>query len=156
MYLPTDVFYYVFLSAVSLFFGLSSFVFSHTRSIAFHVFCCQSEFAYRRWLAVDLAGISIGLVGCYVPAIYYGFVCQVLLLHSQHWCMYVVDLVSSHFVADLEGILSGRYISIIHLFHRYAVTSAFPIKAMDRASSNSVLYICRIRCYTCITLGLFA
>ena len=44
-------------------------------SAGFHMFGCHSEKASRRWLAVDLAGILIGVIGCYLPAVHYAFYC---------------------------------------------------------------------------------
>ncbi|XP_011432355.3 progestin and adipoQ receptor family member 3 [Magallana gigas] len=44
-------------------------------SVGFHMFCCHSERASRRWLAVDLTGISLGVIGCYLPAVHYAFYC---------------------------------------------------------------------------------
>ena len=39
------------------------------------MFGCHSEKASRRWLAVDLGGILIGVIGCYLPAVHYAFYC---------------------------------------------------------------------------------
>ena len=44
-------------------------------SAGFHMFGCHSEKASRRWLAVDLGGILIGVIGCYLPAVHYAFYC---------------------------------------------------------------------------------
>ena len=44
-------------------------------SAGFHTFCCHSELAYQKWLALDLAGISMSLVGMYISSLYYGFFC---------------------------------------------------------------------------------
>lgn len=46
-------------------------------SVGFHVFCChRSEKTSRRWMALDYAGISIGILGCYVPGVFYAFYCN--------------------------------------------------------------------------------
>lgn len=45
-------------------------------SAGFHLFFCHSEKACRRWLAMDLAGISIGIFGCYLPAVHLAFYCH--------------------------------------------------------------------------------
>ena len=58
--------------------GLVCYQFCMISSVAFHTFNCQSEADYCRWLLVDLNGISIGFVGCYIPAVYYGFYCETL------------------------------------------------------------------------------
>ena len=44
-------------------------------STGFHIFCCHSERASRRWLQVDMTGVSIGIIGCYLPAVHYAFYC---------------------------------------------------------------------------------
>ena len=44
-------------------------------SAGFHMFACHSARASKRWLAVDLTGISIGVIGCYLPAVHYAFYC---------------------------------------------------------------------------------
>ncbi|XP_078069963.1 progestin and adipoQ receptor family member 3a isoform X2 [Mustelus asterias] len=46
-------------------------------SAGYHLFCChRSEKANRRWMALDYAGIAIGILGCYVPAVFYAFYCN--------------------------------------------------------------------------------
>ncbi|KAG7271802.1 hypothetical protein CRUP_018298 [Coryphaenoides rupestris] len=46
-------------------------------SVGYHLFSChRSESTCRRWLALDYAGISVGILGCYVPGIYYAFFCN--------------------------------------------------------------------------------
>ncbi|KAL2092576.1 hypothetical protein ACEWY4_012374 [Coilia grayii] len=46
-------------------------------SVGFHLFCChRSEKTSRRWMALDYAGISIGILGCYVPGVFYAFYCN--------------------------------------------------------------------------------
>ena len=45
-------------------------------SAGYHTFACQSELASRKWLSIDLAGVSVGLCGCYVPGAYYAFYCD--------------------------------------------------------------------------------
>jgi len=44
-------------------------------STGYHVFRCHSEEANLQWLALDMTGISVGILGCYLPAIHYGFYC---------------------------------------------------------------------------------
>ncbi|XP_072038373.1 progestin and adipoQ receptor family member 3-like [Amphiura filiformis] len=58
---------------------LSCFQFCMLCSAGYHLFCCHSEAACKRWLGLDIAGISIGLLGCYFPAVYYAFYC------FQYW-----------------------------------------------------------------------
>jgi len=45
-------------------------------SSGYHLFCCHSEKVYRLWFSLDLAGISLGLCGCYIASVYYAFYCQ--------------------------------------------------------------------------------
>lgn len=44
-------------------------------STGYHLFRCHSPKAYLRWLSLDLTGILIGLLGCYLPGIHLGFYC---------------------------------------------------------------------------------
>ncbi|KAL4240114.1 Progestin and adipoQ receptor member 3 [Mactra antiquata] len=55
--------------------GLICYQFCMLCSAGFHMFGCHSERASKRWLAVDLAGILIGVIGCYLPAVHYAFYC---------------------------------------------------------------------------------
>lgn len=55
--------------------GLICYQFCMLCSAGFHMFSCHSEKASKRWLAVDLTGISIGVIGCYLPAVHYAFYC---------------------------------------------------------------------------------
>eukprot|EP00730_Choanoeca_flexa_P015478 TRINITY_DN7114_c0_g1_i2.p1 TRINITY_DN7114_c0_g1~~TRINITY_DN7114_c0_g1_i2.p1 ORF type:complete len:294 (+),score=47.30 TRINITY_DN7114_c0_g1_i2:85-966(+) len=41
----------------------------------FHLFLPQSEVIYKRWLALDLLGITLGIVSGYFPGVYFGFYC---------------------------------------------------------------------------------
>ena len=45
-------------------------------SACYHLFCCHSERVFHLWLSLDLAGISLGLCACYIPALYYAFYCH--------------------------------------------------------------------------------
>ncbi|PVD37675.1 hypothetical protein C0Q70_00274 [Pomacea canaliculata] len=55
--------------------ALLCFQFCMLCSTGFHIFCCHSERASRRWLQVDMTGVSIGIIGCYMPAVHYAFYC---------------------------------------------------------------------------------
>ncbi|XP_069123270.1 progestin and adipoQ receptor family member 3-like [Argopecten irradians] len=55
--------------------GLCCYQFCMLCSTGFHMFACHSERASKRWLAIDLTGISIGVIGCYLPAVHYAFYC---------------------------------------------------------------------------------
>ncbi|OXB84129.1 UNVERIFIED_CONTAM: hypothetical protein H355_012247 [Colinus virginianus] len=67
-------------------------------SVGYHLFCChRSEKTSRRWMALDYAGISIGILGCYVSGVFYAFYCSkslpqmskptnlILFLFPQYW-----------------------------------------------------------------------
>lgn len=60
-------------------------------SVGYHLFCChRSEKTSRRWMALDYTGVSIGILGCYVPGVFYTFYCNnvrpqfLLLQHNTH------------------------------------------------------------------------
>lgn len=45
-------------------------------SVGYHVFNSHStENVCLRWYTLDLVGITIGTIGCYIPGIYYGYFC---------------------------------------------------------------------------------
>ncbi|EDO36328.1 predicted protein [Nematostella vectensis] len=46
-------------------------------STGYHLFNCHSEKIFHRWFSLDLAGISLGLCSCYIPAVYYAYYCHV-------------------------------------------------------------------------------
>lgn len=53
-------------------------------SVGYHLFAChRSEKTCRRWLSLDYAGISVGILGCYVPGIFYAFYCNAVSVNSQ-------------------------------------------------------------------------
>lgn len=58
---------------------LTCFQFCMVCSAGYHLFCAQNEEVCKSWLALDLAGICIGLLGCYFPGIYYAYFC------FDHW-----------------------------------------------------------------------
>ena len=45
-------------------------------SAGYHMFHCQSELSSKRWLSLDLAGVSVGMCGCYFPGAFYAFYCH--------------------------------------------------------------------------------
>ncbi|XP_043828514.1 progestin and adipoQ receptor family member 3 [Sminthopsis crassicaudata] len=46
-------------------------------SVGYHLFSChRSEKTCRRWMALDYAGISVGILGCYVSGVFYAFYCN--------------------------------------------------------------------------------
>ena len=73
-------------------------------SAGYHMFHCQSDLATRRWLSLDLAGVSVGLCGCYFPGAYYAFYCNVVSLMESQCC---------HFSQGVQGYQQG-YNSLAH------------------------------------------
>ena len=45
-------------------------------SAGYHIFYCQSEVAFKRWLGLDLTGVSVGFCGILFPGAYYAFYCD--------------------------------------------------------------------------------
>lgn len=74
-------------------------------SVGYHLFSChRSEKTSRRWLALDYAGISVGILGCYVPGIFYAFYCDAVSVtisepsnaqHNKEDVRFVVQIVNS-------------------------------------------------------------
>ena len=76
-------------------------------SVGYHLFCChRSEKTSRRWMALDYAGVSIGILGCYVPGVFYTFYCNNVSLHSQ--TSFGSTLVLSFFLLSCDIILMPR------------------------------------------------
>ncbi|XP_077944584.1 progestin and adipoQ receptor family member 3 isoform X4 [Gasterosteus aculeatus] len=68
--------------------GLFCFQVCMLCSVGYHLFSChRSETTCRRWLSLDYAGISVGILGCYVPGIFYAFYCNAVHPHylSNEW-----------------------------------------------------------------------
>ena len=57
------------------------------------MFYCQSELASKRWLSLDLAGVSVGMCGCYFPGAYYAFYCDVVTLYNDKYVFLVSDII---------------------------------------------------------------
>lgn len=58
-------------------------------SVGYHLFSChRSEKTCRRWMALDYAGISIGILGCYVSGVFYAFYCN-NVSNLKHFTFYV-------------------------------------------------------------------
>src|SRR3569832_13919 len=45
-------------------------------SVCYHMFSCISETTWRRFLTLDLMGISTAVLGTYLSGIYYSFYCH--------------------------------------------------------------------------------
>ncbi|ESO94939.1 hypothetical protein LOTGIDRAFT_144778 [Lottia gigantea] len=56
-------------------FGLLCFQYCMLCSTGYHIFNCHSEKCCQWWLGIDMAGISVGVIGCYIPALYYAYYC---------------------------------------------------------------------------------
>lgn len=41
----------------------------------YHLFLPQAEKITRRWLSIDLLGVTLGMISGYFPGVYYGFYC---------------------------------------------------------------------------------
>lgn len=73
-------------------------------SVGYHLFSChRSERTCRRWLALDYAGISVGILGCYVPGIFYAFYCNAVSVNRYArmtqlacWLLRVLSLLLSN------------------------------------------------------------
>lgn len=51
-------------------------------STGYHLFNCMSETVLKKWLHLDLGGVSVGLCGCYFPGAYYAFYCERVRTYS--------------------------------------------------------------------------
>ncbi|XP_072165374.1 progestin and adipoQ receptor family member 3-like [Diadema setosum] len=54
---------------------LACYQFAMFASAGYHLFSGANEDVYKRWFSIDLAGISVGILGCYIPGIYYAYCC---------------------------------------------------------------------------------
>lgn len=91
-------------------------------SACYHLFCCHSEKVFHLWLSLDLAGISLGLCACYIPAVYYAFYC-----HVTWQGLY------------LSGVVFLTVISLAFQFHPSFLTS--------RWASRRLLLFCSLVAY---------
>lgn len=70
-------------------------------SVGYHLFAChRSEKTCRRWLSLDYAGISVGILGCYVPGIFYAFYCNAFW--RQVYLLTVLSLILAVFCAQVH------------------------------------------------------
>ncbi|XP_077999431.1 progestin and adipoQ receptor family member 3-like isoform X2 [Glandiceps talaboti] len=84
---------------------LTCFMFCMLCSTGYHLFCCHSEHICKWWLSLDLAGISVGLLGCYFPAVFYAFYC------FEMWKIFYLVVVSCLMLLTLVMQLHPRYLS---------------------------------------------
>lgn len=145
-------------------------------SVGYHLFCChRSEKTSRRWLALDYAGISVGILGCYVPGVFYAFYCDsvrsafvlfklcwfytlftfIEKVSQQQFCFCVTFIIRFFaFVAVLEagvpdynsGFDSGRVFS--------SDSPALPLKGMEGSALGYLLLSGSLRYHTSLSLGL--
>ena len=73
-------------------------------SAFYHLFHCMSESASKKWLRLDLGGISVGLCGCYFPGAYYAFYCHAV--SNEH----VTKLIVQNFQVRTITKLSTKFI----------------------------------------------
>ena len=102
-------------------------------STGYHVFRCHSAEANLQWLALDMTGISVGILGCYLPAIHYGFYCLSVSYHALLYCLYFVLL--GHYVFRAItykwlqiSIYPNFYFQISGILH---VSSRYPLVICD-------------------------
>jgi len=92
--------------------ALMCFQFCMLCSAGYHTFVCHSERASKRWLSIDLTGISIGLIGCYIPGVHYAFYCLSL------WRDVYLVTVALLFGAVLTFQTSPRYLTAAWFYRR--------------------------------------
>ncbi|KAL7376853.1 hypothetical protein ABVT39_016998 [Epinephelus coioides] len=81
--------------------GLFCFQVCMLCSVGYHLFSChRSEKTCRRWLSLDYAGISVGILGCYVPGIFYAFYCNAFW--RQVYLLTVLSLILAVFCAQVH------------------------------------------------------
>ncbi|XP_056287960.1 progestin and adipoQ receptor family member 3-like isoform X1 [Pseudoliparis swirei] len=81
--------------------GLFCFQVCMLCSVGYHLFAChRSEKTCRRWLSLDYAGISVGILGCYVPGIFYAFYCNAFW--RQVYLLTVLSLILAVFCAQVH------------------------------------------------------
>ncbi|XP_076875307.1 progestin and adipoQ receptor family member 3b isoform X4 [Brachyhypopomus gauderio] len=107
--------------------GLFCFQVCMLCSVGYHLFCCHcSETTSRRWLGLDYAGISVGILGCYVPGVFYAFYCNSIhpLYHTQEWKMMRSSIFCS--VAAYGIIPACHWVWLHGGFHAEIVQVFFP------------------------------
>ncbi|XP_055718304.1 progestin and adipoQ receptor family member 3b isoform X1 [Salvelinus fontinalis] len=86
---------------VIYFIGLFCFQVCMLCSVGYHLFSChRSEKTCHRWLALDYAGISVGILGCYIPGVFYAFYCNIFW--RQVYLVIVLALILAIFSAQIH------------------------------------------------------
>ncbi|XP_035638929.2 progestin and adipoQ receptor family member 3-like isoform X1 [Oncorhynchus keta] len=81
--------------------GLFCFQVCMLCSVGYHLFSChRSEKTCHRWLALDYAGISVGILGCYIPGVFYAFYCNIFW--RQVYVVIVLALILAIFSAQIH------------------------------------------------------
>ncbi len=76
------------------------------------MFNCHSERACNRWLALDLTGVSVGLVGCYLPGIHYGYYCTSVSANFERQPTWT----------NFSWNHRTLFVSVVAVLHMYALT----------------------------------
>ncbi|KAM9539523.1 progestin and adipoQ receptor family member 3-like isoform 1-T2 [Salvelinus alpinus] len=70
-------------------------------SAGYHMFSCHlSEKTCHRWLALDFVGISVGILGCYIPGVFYAFYC--ITFWRQVYLVTALALILAVFLAQIH------------------------------------------------------
>ena len=106
-------------------------------SAGYHMFSCQSELASRRWLSLDLAGVSVGMCGCYFPGAYYAFYCDTVSA-LEYVYTHIEEMVS-----QLVLHIHWRW-SLWHLeLHvKYLAISCYPYKHLGFEVVWTCVFVC--------------
>lgn len=107
-------------------------------SVGYHMFSChRSEKTCRRWLALDYAGISVGILGCYVPGIFYAFYCDAVSMNVLLWRS-VLSLSVCHRCRFVSKIHQTTLSSFSNLSHLCRLLSSLAVLAAGLPGDRSV------------------
>uniref|UniRef100_A0A8C7VR50 Progestin and adipoQ receptor family member IIIb n=1 Tax=Oncorhynchus mykiss TaxID=8022 RepID=A0A8C7VR50_ONCMY len=135
--------------------GLFCFQVCMLCSVGYHLFSChRSEKTCHRWLALDYAGISVGILGCYIPGVFYAFYCNIFW--RQVYLVIVLALILAIFSAQIHP----HYLSkewqhlrtvIFCSVAGYGVIPAVHWVWLNGGFSSAVVQVKLQNCYTIIT-----
>jgi len=74
-------------------------------SASYHTFSCHSQFYNDLWYKLDLLGISVGVWGCYMAGLYYGFYCD------RFWTGFYMSVLGMVLALNLICQVLGRRIN---------------------------------------------